>query len=76
MEITPPQYPSFPVIPLIPKQALREYIIVVPTRSGPTNVRRNKGVTSGVHTSKNNRLAGIIYIARSYVSITQYTTIN
>jgi hypothetical protein len=24
MEIPPPQYPSFPFIPLIPKQALRE----------------------------------------------------
>jgi hypothetical protein len=33
MEIPPPQYPSFPVVPLIPKQAL-SVILTMVVRSG------------------------------------------
>jgi hypothetical protein len=41
MEIPPPQYPSFPFIPLIPKQALKE------VTSGFTKyLEDNSGITT------------------------------
>jgi hypothetical protein len=49
MEIPPPLYPSFPFIPLIPKQALKDFdkVYFPQDASPPERVGANISLTSG-----------------------------